>query len=295
MQQAEAQLAPILRLLWARRVLVIGVVSVFTVAGAASAFLTKPVYRATVLLSPADSEGLDRSSMLGEVGGLASLVGVNLGSNDGTAEAVALLRSRQFTEAFIDELGLLPRIFEDRWDAKTGAWRKGWSNAAAPTLYAGYVSFDRRIRSVVEDTRTGLVVLQIDWTDPAEGATWANELVARLNDTMRLRAIAEANASIELLTKELQSANVLELRQAISRTIETHVKNRALANVRSEYAFRVLDPAKATDRGAFIRPRRMLYLVTGPVVGLLFAIVFVLAWNFLATQMRSTSQPSSQS
>ena len=63
--------------------------------------------------------------MLGQFGGLASLAGVNLGggANNDTEVSLAVLRSREFTEAFIRDRNLLPLIFEECWDADANRWK----------------------------------------------------------------------------------------------------------------------------------------------------------------------------
>jgi uncharacterized protein involved in exopolysaccharide biosynthesis len=270
------------------RLLVATVVITFTVLAAAAAFLTTPVYRATVVLLPAETGGsmAGVGAMLGELGGLASIAGIGAAGNQNTVEAVALLKSRDFTESFITELSLLPLLYSDQWDASTSKWRQGW-RLSEPTLYDAYQYFSREVRRVSEDKKTGLVTLEIDWTDAAQGAAWANDMVRRINEDMRQRAIAESDASIKLLTDALKSASTLELQEAIARTIETHVKARALANVRTDYAFRVIDPGKPADPDDFIRPQRALYLVSGPIIGVMFSLFFVLSLDFIKRQQRS--------
>lgn len=263
------------------KILVIGIVIAFTVAALAAAFLTRPVYRASVVLIPADAgdspAGL--GAMLGDLGGLATLAGLNLGGADITVEALATLRSRQFTEEFVEHNDLLPVLFANDWDAEAKSWRV--TGADVPTLWDAYRLFDRKIRRAVEDKKTGLVTVEVDWTDRVAGADWANELVGKLNDVMRTRAIREADASVAYLQQELTKTDVVALQQAIYRLIETHIKRRTVATVRPEFAFRVLDPAVPRDPDDFIRPMRALYLVAGPVAGLLFAVFLVLAIDFL--------------
>ena len=264
------------------------VVIAFTGASIAAAFLSTPVYRATVVLLPAESgssmAGL--SSMLGDIGNIASLVGIGSSGDQNTIEAVALLRSRKFTESFIQQNKLLPVLYASQWDAETATWRKSWLSSE-PTLYDGYRLFSRKIRRVSEDKKTGLVTLEIDWKDAVEGARWANDMVRRVNEDMRQRAIAESDASIALLTDELKSAPSLELQEAVARTIETHVKARALAKVRPDYAFRVIDPGKPADPDAFITPQRGLYVISGPLIGLMFGLFLVLSWDFIRRQQES--------
>jgi uncharacterized protein involved in exopolysaccharide biosynthesis len=265
--------------------LVIGIVTVFTVAALAAAFLTRPVYRASVLLIPAETgdSPVELGAMLGDLGGLASLAGLNLGGANITVEALATLRSRQFTEEFVEQNDLLPTLFADDWDVASGTWKV--SGDDVPTLWDAYQLFDRKIRRAVEDKKTGLVRVEIDWTDRVAAAAWANELVARLNEVLRTRAIREADASVEYLQQELKKTDVVQLQQAIYRLIEANVKRRTVATVRPEFAFRVLDPAAPPDPDDFVQPKRALYLIAGPVAGLLFAVCLVLAVDYLRREL----------
>jgi uncharacterized protein involved in exopolysaccharide biosynthesis len=102
-----------------------------TVAGVASGVLMKPVYRSTVLLMP--TQGGERSGLLGSMlGGLGSggsslisSLGFGNSNETATAEALALLQSRQFVEEFIQNHSLMPVLYPDKWDAHTGAWKAG--------------------------------------------------------------------------------------------------------------------------------------------------------------------------
>lgn len=276
---SDVDLRTLLRLLWSRRWLILGSALLFTALLGAVAFLTRPVYRATTVLVPANVEGGGAGgigAMLGQFGGLASLAGVNLGggANNDTEVSLAVLRSREFTEAFIRDRNLLPLIFEECWDADANRWKgdkEDW-----PTLAQGYKEFDREIRSVAFDRKTGLVTLQVDWRDPEVAADWANDLIARANAEMRRRAVAESRASVEYLEKELATTITVDTRNAISRLMEAQIKQRMLANVTVEYAFRVIDRALAPDLKDMIRPKRLLLVAFGFVLGLLVGVIFVL-------------------
>ena len=108
-------LGVMLRRIWVRRWWVGAAVGVVcTAAFVTASFVMAPVYRAAVVLAPANADrngigsGLD--SGLGQLGGLAALAGLNLGGTEGmTEEALAVLRSRQFTEAFISDRMLIQR------------------------------------------------------------------------------------------------------------------------------------------------------------------------------------------
>jgi uncharacterized protein involved in exopolysaccharide biosynthesis len=240
-------------------------------------FLMTPFYRATTVMIAASSERQGyNSAIAGAVGslGLASLAGLNVGTNTAdTEEALAVLRSRQFAEKFIRDRQLMPKLFESQWDAQKGTWRSG---ADPPTYGKAYKYFDGSIRTVLQDKKTGLVTLQIDWKNPVEAADWANDLVQRLNLEMRSRAASKADASLGYLEKELATTSVVATREAISRLIEAQVKQRMLTNVTQEFVFRVVDGALPPDKNDRLRPHKFLMMLTGIAVGAVLAILGVL-------------------
>jgi uncharacterized protein involved in exopolysaccharide biosynthesis len=248
--------------------------SVALVAG----FLMTPVYRATAVLIPASADHASLGNSLGSLGGLAALAGVNLGGSDSaTQEALAFLRSREFGNAFIKDRNLIPQFFDDKWDASDGKWKVPPEDQ--PTAADAFRYFDLNVRTVMEDKKTGLISLHINWRDREAAAVWANDLVARLNAEMQRRAIERADASVGFLKKELEATTVVDTRNAINRLIETQVNQRMLANVTAEYAFRVVDRALTPDKHEKVRPRKFLMLVTGGFLGFLAGVVSVLMFR----------------
>lgn len=239
----------------------------FTGASAALAFLSTPIYRSSTVLVPADNKqngGL--ANALGELGGLAAVAGLNLNtSSSDTQEALAVLKSRQFTERFIEDRGLLQSLFANKWDPDRHVWRV--PPEQQPTLAKGFKYFDKKVRTASLDAKTGLVTLQIEWRDRMEAADWANELVSRLNVEMRERAIANANAAVSYLEQESNITSTVATREAIARLLETQVKQRMFANVTHEYAFRVVDKALPSDKDDTIRPKKLILVVSGFLVG----------------------------
>ena len=234
----------------------------------AIAIFSTPVYRATTVMVSAggSSEMGGLSSALGQLGGLVSLAGGSIGGTDArTQEALAVLRSREFNEAFIRDQGMLLILFEKQWDPQAKQWKgeqKDW-----PTLAKAVKYFQRQICTVTRDKMTGLVTVTIDWKDPQQAANWANSLVARLNAEMRTRAIERTSDAVGYLEKELAATSIVDTRQAINRLIEAQINQRMLANVTLEYAFRVVDRALVPDRSDIIWPKKVLLALVGPIVG----------------------------
>lgn len=273
----EVSLGSLWRALIRRRLFIAATTFVGILSAGAVAWLTDPVYRAEALLAPIEIEargGL--SGLAGQFGGLAALAGVDLrsGGNE-KSEAVALLRSRALVMQFVDDLQLLPVLFADDWDAAVGSWRSG-DPRDVPTNWDAFRLFDEEIRIVTENQKTGLVTLGIEWTDAEQAKAWADQLVARVNSETRLRAIREAERSLKYLNEQLQKTDVVELRQAIYTLIESQTKQMMLANVREDFAFKVIDPAVVPDPDDPIRPRPVQLLALGLVGGLLLGVLAAL-------------------
>ena len=237
------------------------------------AFLLPPVYRAEALLAPVSqdkSEGL--SAMANQFGDLAALAGVNIGSGkDKTAESIAALRSRSLSVAFIEKENLKPILFPRKWNVENKKWK---DPVEIPTDWEAFEIFDKDIRSVSVDRKTGLVTLVIEWKDPALASKWATSLVKQVNNRLRTEAIEEAEKSIAYLEKQLGSTSSVEIQQAIYRIIETQTKKKMIASTREEYAFTVIDPAVSPEERA--RPKRLLIILAGLIIGV--AAGFSVAW-----------------
>jgi uncharacterized protein involved in exopolysaccharide biosynthesis len=270
----EVRLADLWRVAWRGRWRIIVAGAGGAILALIATFLITPEYRAETVLAPVSaarsSSGL--ASIAGQLGGLAALAGINLGAQDNTAEAVAILQSRALTERFIQKNNLLPVLFPDEWDAAKARWAVDDPDDV-PRLWQGFERFDKSIRTVNQEPETGLVRLTIDWTNPAQASEWANGLVDEVNADMRGRAIAQSRKNIEFLRGQLQSTNELELRTAVFGLVEAEMKNAMLAAVRTEFAFEVIDPAVVPEKVYW--PNRILLAAVGLFAGLLIGVIAV--------------------
>jgi hypothetical protein len=95
---------------WSGRWLIIAITALFAVGGVTYALNAQQWWRAEVVLAPADRRSAPGA--LSQLGGLASLAGVNIGTG-GNQEPLAVLKSRGFVRDFITEQNLMPVLFKD--------------------------------------------------------------------------------------------------------------------------------------------------------------------------------------
>ena len=245
--------------------------------GFATSYLVEPKYRVEAVLLPQESnnqQGL-LASLAGQFGGLASIAGFDFGGQSNKYEAIEVLRSRTLAEEFIRSRNLLPVLFAEDWDADEKRWMVK-RQRDIPTLAVGVRELDRRIRSVTEDRRTGLVTLYVKWRDADVAADWANDLVSRANARMRTRTVEEIRRTLDFLSQKAATEESVAVRSALYEVVEGQYKSLALASVREDFAFRVIDSAAPPDPDDFAEPRRPVFAATGAFLALLLAALALL-------------------
>lgn len=300
----------LVQLLKARRRILIGATVATTFLALALALFSKPQYLAESVLAPL-STNMESPSVGGlgsSLSGLASIVG--LGSKSGAddiAQNIAILRSRALADRFINEYQLAPILFSKRWDAVHKRWKVGTANLlgvavsrvvaalsgdvgaphpgnGAPSADEIYRAFDH-VRSVDVDDRTGLVTLGMKWRDPVVAAAWAREYVTTANDYIRAQKVSEAQRSLEYLRIQIQKTNLTEIHDALYKLVETETKQAMLANVREQFAFKIIDPATVPDRR--VSPKRTIMVAVGIMGGLMLGLALVLLQNYFAVMRKA--------
>jgi uncharacterized protein involved in exopolysaccharide biosynthesis len=269
----EVRLSDLWQAIWRGKWLIGGSALGTAVLFVLLSFLITPDFRSSVLAAPTaqtlPTSGL--ATLASQFAGVAALTGFNMQSGTPTAEAIATLKSRAFTERFMREHNLLPILYADDWDSEAQAWREPDD---APTLWKAYTRFDG-MRGIEQELETGMVRVTVDWSDAKLAAQWANSLVADVNEILRSRAIEESRKNLEFLQAELAKSSAVPLQATLYGLVENEMKNSMLASVRQEYAFRVVDPALVSEKPYW--PNRLLFaalgLGLGLVIGTLVAVL----------------------
>lgn len=225
-------------------------------------FAITPVYVAQIVLLPVktDSGVSNLFPLPSALGELATMAGVGPGSSD-AIEAIETLQSRALAERFVKDNGLLDTLVERSWLGSM--FGRGDSMTPAKRLGLAVGRFLESVVDVAEDKRTGVVRLSVFWRDPNLAANWANGLTSLVNAELRSRALSESKRRLDYLNSEAERTNVVGIKDAVYRVIEAEIKSMMLASARSEFAFRVIDPAVAPDIDDYARPNRVAFFVIG--------------------------------
>lgn len=280
----EIDLRALFIAVWRGRWLVAAAVAVFTAAAVTLVLIAPKKYTAIVVVSPVSSavgggsvSGL--GSLASQFGGLAALADISVGADSAKDEYIAVLQSEELTRKYIRDNNLLPVLFPKSWDPMKKQW-KTKDPKKMPTLWKANQFFKRKVRSVTEDRKTGLVVMTITWTDPQVAARWANDLVKMTNDYLREKKVRESERNIAYLKEEAAKTDMVQVRSAIYNVLESEIKTVMLAKGSDEYALRTIDRAVPPERASF--PEPTLWIAVGFLLGGVVSIALLLirnAWN----------------
>lgn len=254
------------------------------------------IYRGQVVLAPSAEEG-PGGSPAGALADVAMIAGIQMPGKAGVSkadEAIAVMRSRRFTENFIRRERILAILLPEV-DEAPGLIRRmttgiqgmfGRSNSYGENnameraqvdqnprvIWDAYKVFNE-IRQVNVDKEIGLVTVVVDWTDPVLAAEWANKIVAYINRESRAREIEAAEKNIAYLQQQVDITVETDRRRLLFNLIEGETRRIMLANSRDEFAFRIIDPAIVPQEKA--RPQRAMMATGGLMGGLVLGILIV--------------------
>jgi uncharacterized protein involved in exopolysaccharide biosynthesis len=258
----EVSVVTVLQVGWRYRWLVAVTTVLVVLAGLFLALTTRPVYRAEVVVTAVtnDHNG-DGASLTGGLGGLASMVGLNVPAG-ASQDAAAVLNSRYLTQEFISRHDLVKEIL---------------GNAPRQSLWLAVDRFRAKVLSITDLKEKGTTTVALQWTNPQEVAQWANAYVALANEMMRTRALDDSSRAIVYLKEQLQKTDSVEIQRALYNLIESQTKTNMLANTRKEYAFSVADPAVVPETRVW--PKRTLIVLSAGVLGGLLGLFIALGVN----------------
>jgi capsular polysaccharide biosynthesis protein len=291
----EIDLRELFATLWAGKWLIILVTIIFAAGGVAYGLYKPDIFQSSVLLAPTDGGGT--SGLSGQLGGLASLAGVNIGqdSSSNTAIAKEVLQSRAFLASFINRHELaVPLLGTAGWNLRESRWTydrevynpdtEEWGldderQSLKPTDWDLVKTFKENHLSVSENSDNGMITVSVKSQSPIAAKNWAEWLVRDINEHMRSQDIEEAEASIGYLEGKLNETNIAGMQQVFYQLIESETRTVMLANAQKEYVFKTVDPAVVPQEKS--EPKRALIAVVATMLGGMLSIFIVFIRAFV--------------
>ena len=289
----EIDLRELFSVVWAGKILIVAITAVFALVSVGYALSLANQYKASAVVSPAQSGGSSLGAMAGQLGGLASLAGINIGSGESneTQEAMEIMQSWGFMEAFIQTHDLQVPIYaaigwdkgsnslklnSDLYDATSERWLiegSAGGEKRAPSSWQLYQSFKSRV-AVSQDKTSGLINISVEYYSPQIAKQWVDLFIITINDYMRARKLEQVNRNIEYLTAQIDKTAIADMREVFYQLVEEQTKSKMLAEASPEYAFVTVSRAMVPEQKS--QPKRALVCILGTLLGGMLSVLWVL-------------------
>ena len=282
----DLDLREIFKALWLGKYTVVSVTALFIIVSVIYSLSLPNIYHSRAILSPVgESSGNGMSQVMKNMGGLASLAGVNLPSGDSgskTLQAIEKLNTLSFFENNILPNIHLPDLMAiESWDAKTNdiiydpeiydedtkTWTREYSypETLIPSAQESFDVFGAENLVVFQDIDTGFVSITVKHQSPHVAQSWADLIVSQLNYFFRAKSKLEAEAAMDYLNMQMAQTSFSEIKLVIAQLLQQKMQQLTLIEASDFYVFEYIDPPAVMENKS--EPSRAAICIIGAILG----------------------------
>lgn len=301
--QIDITLGQLVKGIWKGKVTIVVTSMVFSVLAVLYALSLPNIYRSEALLMPNFQEQAsgNLAALGGQIGGLASLAGINLGggNSDKVGYALEVVKSREFLYEFIRANDLkLALMAAEGWNRETDSLvmddtiydenSKTWVREVEapfkpePSIQETYQSFMENNFTVSQNEDSGMVTIAVKHYSPYLAKTLVEALVDAINVNVKEQDLNEATKSISFIETELQNTTDSGMRAMFYQLIEQQLQTLMLAKVRDDYVLKVIDRAIVAEEKH--KPQRAIIVILWTLFGGVISTIVVL-YRFLKDEV----------
>ncbi len=293
----EIDLRELFGALWIGKIKIIAITTIFAFASVIYALSSPDVYKATAVLSPAQSDNSDLSGALGQLGGLASFAGVSIGDSGGSEAEMAyeIMQSWSFIETFIADNDLADELIaakgwnkdsnqllidDEAYDLENNQWliENEAGIKGPPRSWILYLAF-LGLLDISEDKDTDMVSVSIEHYSPYIAKQWVDLYVDSINSFMQQRQIDKVTRNISYLQDQIGKTSIAEMQEVFYNIIEEQIKTKMLAEANPDFAFVSVSPSMVPDQK--IKPNRALICILSTMLGGILSALLVLVMHYV--------------
>ena len=299
------------RIIWKRRKMIGQIMLVITILTIVVSLFMTNIYQARAVITPVapkDSSGTGLSSILSQqLGEMPGLSGIRGATN--AEEIVNLLGSNILREKVITRYNLLPVLFYEDWNAEKKCWKASEAGSILNpiTWFSKLVSFMtpsppnyigkkepgipdvwdgiRELNDLVKvnyNKKQNSIIVTGNFRDPEIAAKLVEYFLAALTDHMSSEARRVALTNMKYLESQLGATTDPFIKQRIFSLIAQQLENSMMAEVKENFAFKIIDPPKAPDRK--IKPKRVQMVLIALVASLFLGLFMAFFLEYLEKQ-----------
>ncbi len=275
-----------LKVLWKRKVLIISVTFIFSLASVLFSLWLPNIYSSSATLALInDPKGSSNRFANSQLGSIATLANINIETNsiDRFSMASATIFSRDFaSKLYLDDVIVASMMAAKKYDKKTKnlEYDKSEFNSLdnkwvdkKPT----FAEFHKELKQVLnfeQDKRFDVIYLSFDNISPEFSFDMVNLILTTLDKDIRARDLKKSEEALDYLNTQYRNTQNAALKNSLNFLTQNHLETQMLANIGDFYYFDVIDQAHIPFHKK--SPSRALICILGFMLGLLTSILFVL-------------------
>jgi uncharacterized protein involved in exopolysaccharide biosynthesis len=244
------------KVVWRRKWLVAAVVLFFVVATAIISMTMKPIYESKAVIMAVSQ----KDDPTGGMAALAAQFGIATPTSSGLSELTNLLKSDVLRERLIKKHNLLPVLLQKGREKGLNDDQKMW---------VGIKELRKNLKITTRQKDNTIEILMLDG-DPERAANIASNTLEELNGYMSSETKRVADTNRKYLEGQLDKTADPFIKTKIYTLIAQQLEKAMMAEVKENFAFKVIDPPRVPDQR--ISPKRTQMVVIAFVLSLFVGI-----------------------
>lgn len=308
----EIDLMDLWRVIWKRRKLIASLCVIISISTAVISLFMKNIYQAKAVITPVTTKesGGSTAALAALASQFGGLPGITTPGGASAAEIVALLKSNVLREEMIKKYNLMPVLFYENWDAEKKSWKKKSSASLNPLTYLSRalnppppgvkkepgvpdmwdaLRLLENIITVNHSVKENTITVTVNFPDPEWAKRIAEYLLASLTDRMSSEAKRVALTNRKYLEEQLSTTSDPLIKTNIYNLIAQQIQQAMMAEVKENFAFKIIDPPKAPDKKS--KPKRTIMVAIAFITSIFIGIFLAFFLNYLENAKSRLSQP----
>ena len=270
------------------KIIIIAITTFFSIAAVIYSLLLPNIYESKALLSPVGEQVSSNQSMR-NLGGLASLAGIDISNQGGgnSAKAIEKLGTLSFFQDNILPNIFLPDLMAIKsWDAKSNnikynerlfnSEKQTWTEIPSPQeSYKVFMS----LLEFSKDFDTGFISVSIKHQSPYIAKEWTDLIVNQVNYFFRAKDKQEAQVALDFLNLQIAQTSFTEIKEVIAQLLQQKMQTLTLIEANEFYVFSYIDPPMVMEEKS--EPSRSSISILGAILGGLLGILFAIVRHYL--------------
>ncbi|WP_303852231.1 Wzz/FepE/Etk N-terminal domain-containing protein [Seleniivibrio woodruffii] len=268
----EIDLREIFLVIWKRKFWIAGFVFVVCAITVFVVLRMDNIYESKAILRPSQNNTGQMSSMVSNLGGLASLAGINLGSSGNVSPyntMNAILQDDDFIYSFVIKNKFESKIVDDFDELSvTDKYKEN------PKFFI-VKSFDDSL-NFTEDAKSGLFMLSFQNKDRLFAKKVVDTLLIAVSAQYKTVEMKNVQERIDKYKSEMEKISDITLRNKLAEVVAGLIQNKVLSQAQEYYGFDIIVNSGVADELGKVKPKRALICIVVAFLSFFTAVIVAL-------------------